>query len=98
MAVERFGSHFLQNALINLISLPVCHIFNALSADTHIGYRNSHNAIWPYSHNGQIMAIWPYSHMAIWRLEYPRWVATERAIKMWHLGKEFKLIRPFREK
>ena len=65
MAVERFGSHFLQNALINLISLPVCHICNALSVDTHIGYRNSHNDIWPYSHNGQIMAnghiaIWPY--------------------------------------
>ena len=69
MPVERFGSHFLQNGLINLISLPVCHIFNTLSVDTHIGYRNSHNAIWPYSHNGQIMAIWPYSHMAIWRLE-----------------------------
>ena len=48
MPVERFGSHFLQNGLINLISLPVCHIFNALSVDTHIGYRNSHNAIWSY--------------------------------------------------
>ena len=47
MSVERFGSHFLENGLINLISLQLCHIFNALSVDTHIGYRNSHNAIWP---------------------------------------------------
>ena len=69
MPVERFGSHFLHNGLINLISLSVYHIFNDLSVDTHTGDRNSHNAIWPYSHNGQIMAIWPYSHMAIWRSE-----------------------------
>ena len=69
MPVERFGSHFLQNGLINLISLPACHIFNAFSVDTHIGYRNSHKAIWPYSHNGQNMAIWPYNHIAIWYLE-----------------------------
>ena len=45
MPVERFGSHFLQNGLINLIYLPVCHIFNALSVDTHISYRNSHMVV-----------------------------------------------------
>ena len=41
MPVEHFGPQFSHNGLINLISWPVCHIFIALSVDTHIGYSNS---------------------------------------------------------
>ena len=35
------------------------------------------------------------SNLIFWILV---WVATERAIKMWHSGQEIKLIRPFCEK
>ena len=52
-------------------------------------------AVWPYSHN---LAIWLHSHMALWLWLYPRWVSTERAIKMLHCGQKIKLIRPFCEK
>ena len=52
-------------------------------------------AVWPYSHN---LAIWLHSHMALWLWLYPRWVYTERAIKMLHCGQKIKLIRPFCEK
>ena len=67
MPVERFGSHVSHNGLINLISWPVCHIFIALSRDTHIGYSHSHNAIWLYSHMAE---LWPYGHTAIWPYGY----------------------------
>ena len=33
---ERFGSHFSHISLINLISLPECHIFTDTSLNTHI--------------------------------------------------------------
>ena len=45
MPVERFGSHLSQNGLINLNSLPECHIFVALSVATHIGYTKRHMTI-----------------------------------------------------
>ena len=51
MPVERFGSHVSHNGLINLISWPVCHIFVALSVDTHVGYS---------------LAITPYGCTVIW--------------------------------
>ena len=54
MPVERFGPQFSHNGLINLISWPVCHIFIALSVDTHIGYSHSHKShmaeLWPNDH------------------------------------------------
>ena len=62
MPVEHFGSHFSLKGQINLISWPVCHIFIALSVDTRIGYGNSHNAIWLYSH---MVDLWPYGCTAI---------------------------------
>ena len=67
MPVKRFGPHFSHNGLINLISWPVCHICIALSIATHIGYSNSHMAIWLYGH---LAIIQPYGCTAIWRYGY----------------------------
>ena len=64
MPAKCFGSHFSQSGQINLISSPECHIFIALSMDTHIGYSNSHIAISLY---GRIAIILPYGYTAIWR-------------------------------
>ena len=54
MPVERFGSHFSQNGLINLNSLQECHIFIALSVDTHTGYPKSYKVTWLYGFNAAI--------------------------------------------
>ena len=55
LPVQYFGSNFLINGLIFARSLLDCHIFNALSVDTHIGYSKSHKAIWLY---GFMAIIW----------------------------------------
>ena len=44
---------------IDLLSSPDCHIFIAVSENTHIGHIWCHMAIW--CHNGQT-GIWPYGH------------------------------------
>ena len=36
MQADRFGSHFSHSGIINLISLPRCHIFTDASLDIHI--------------------------------------------------------------
>ena len=50
---DQFCSHLRQDGQIDLPSSPDCHIFSAVSENTH---QPTFNAI---------MAIWPYSQMAI---------------------------------
>ena len=57
MASDNFCSHFLQKGRIDLIYLPDCCIFIAVSINTHI-------VIWRYGH---ILTIWPYGHIDIRR-------------------------------
>ena len=63
MPVQYFGSSLLMNGLIFARSSLDCHIFSALSVDTHIGYTKSHKAIWLY---GFMAIIWLYGWIAIW--------------------------------
>ena len=44
MSVQYFGSNLSRNGLIFARSSLDCHIFSALSIDTHIGYPKSHKA------------------------------------------------------
>ena len=48
LPVQYFDSNLSMNDLIFARSSLDCHIFSALSVDTHIGYSRSHKAIWPW--------------------------------------------------
>jgi hypothetical protein len=65
MPPDHFCSHLRKDGQNDLPSLPDCHIFIAVSENTHNGHprrHNGHMAIWLFD---AIMAIRPYSHMAI---------------------------------
>ena len=63
LPVRYFCSNLSTDSLIFARCSPDCHIFSAVSVDTHIGYSKSHIAIQLY---GLMAIIWLYGCIAIW--------------------------------
>ena len=60
LPAQYFGSNLSRNGLIFARSSLDCHNFSTLSIDTHLGYSNSHRAIWLY---GFMAIIWRYGYI-----------------------------------